>query len=110
VRELPIPPSYIQSDTKLPGNLGEHKLEDVIELLERIPLTLPECDIASDQRFRCRVFLKQCIRALNEAGVLDCPDADAVVNGELKHYAMENSQAILHGHNTYSIRQSTISS
>ena len=100
----------IQSDTKLPGNLGDNRLEDVVEMLRNIPLTLPDCDKEGDQRFRCRVFLKQCIRSLNHAGIINCPDADAVVNGELKTYAKENSQAILLGQGTYVLKKSKISS
>jgi hypothetical protein len=110
VRELLIPLSYIQSDAKLPGNIGDHKLEDVVELLGKIPLTLPDCDRESDQRFRCRVFLKMCIRALNEAGIINCPDADAVVNGELKGHAKENGEAIVLGRSTYVVKKSNISS
>ena len=81
-------------------------------MLRNIPLTLPECDQEPDQRFRCRVFLKQCIRALNNAGIINCPDADAVVNGELRAYAKENSNAVVHGHSTFSamFKRSNISS
>lgn len=60
----------------------------------------------------CRVFLKQCIRSLNDAGIINCPDADAVVNGELKTYAKENSNAVLLGHSMFAtmLKKSNISS
>ena len=79
-------------------------------MLKYIPLTLPDCDKESGQRFRYRDFLKQCIRSLNDSGIINCPDADAVVNGELKTYAKENSQAILLGQGTYLLKKSNISS
>lgn len=110
MRELLILLSCIQSDTKLPGNIGDHKIEDIVEMLRGIPFTLPECDREDDLRFRCRVFLKQCIRSLNDAGVINCPDANAVVNGELKTRAKENGEALLYGHGTYTLQKSNISS
>lgn len=81
-------------------------------MLRNIPLTLPDCDKEGDQRFRCHVFLKQCIRSLNDAGIINCPNADAVVNGELKTYAKENSNAVLLGHSTFAtmLKKSNISS
>ena len=95
---------------KLPGNLGDNRLEDMVEMLKNIPLTLPDCDKEGGQHFRCRVFLKQCIRSLNDTGIINFPNADAVVNGELKTHAKENSQAILLGQGTYMLKKPKISS
>jgi len=95
---------------KPPGNLGDRKLEDVVELFKDIPLTLPDCDKDVDHRFRCRVFLKQCIRSMHGAGIINCQDADAVVNGELKSQAKENGQAILLGKSAYVLNKSKVSS
>ncbi|KAF9481737.1 hypothetical protein BDN70DRAFT_875867 [Pholiota conissans] len=92
------------------GNLGTHTLEEVIRICIDIPLTLPECDKEVDERFRCRVFLKQCIRALDEAGIIKCADADAVVNGELKTCAKENGPGILDGSGKFVVKKSNISS
>jgi len=77
-------------------------------MLKEIPLTLPDCDKEIDQRFRCRVFLKQCIRSLNDAGVIKCRDANALVNDELKTCAKEKGPAILLGNGTYVIKKSKI--
>ena len=95
---------------KLPGNLGDNQLEDVVEMLKNIPLTLPDCNKEGDQHFRCHVFLKQCIRSLNDTGIINFPDADAVINGKLKTYTKENSQAILLGLGTYVLKKPNISS
>jgi hypothetical protein len=54
-------------------------------------LRIPDCDQATDGYFRCRVWLKQAIRALNNAGIISCPDADVVVNGELRKVIMMQS-------------------
>lgn len=56
--------------------------EELIKLFETIPMTIPTCDQETDGYFRCRVWLKQAIRALNDAGIISCPDADVVVNGD----------------------------
>ncbi|KAF8153005.1 hypothetical protein B0H34DRAFT_773851 [Crassisporium funariophilum] len=92
------------------GNLGDTQVADVVEMLKKIPLTLPDCDKEIDHRFHCRNFLKQCIRSLNDAGIIRCPDASALVDGELKTYAEENGDAILLGGGTYKIKKSKICS
>ncbi|KAF9522815.1 hypothetical protein CPB83DRAFT_776476 [Crepidotus variabilis] len=92
------------------GHLGNHTIEEVITLLKEIPLTLPDIDKDVDVRFRCRVFLKQCIRTLSSAGIVNCKDANAVVNGELRELAIKQSEAILTGTGAYIIAQSQISS
>ena len=95
---------------KLPGNIGDHKLKDIVEMLRGIPLMLPEFDKEDDLQFRCLVFLKKCIRSLNDTRVINWLDADAVVNGELKTHAKENGQALLLEHSTYMLKKSKISS
>lgn len=60
-------------------------------------MTLPDCDQATDGYFRCRVWLKQAIRALNDVGIISCSDADAVVNGELRKLAEANYDSIILG-------------
>ncbi|KAF8157179.1 hypothetical protein B0H34DRAFT_712598 [Crassisporium funariophilum] len=79
------------------GNIQQDTMEQITTLLKPIPMTLPDCDLTTDERFRCRVWLKKAIRVLDIEGVLSCSDADAVVNGELRKYAEENSEAIMRG-------------
>jgi len=95
---------------KPPGNLGDRKLEDVVELFKDIPLTLPDCNKKVDHYFCCHVFLKQCIQSMHSSGIINCPDADAVVNDELKSQAKENGQAILLRKSTYMLNKSKVSS
>lgn len=78
--------------------------------MQDVPLTLPDCDKETDQRFRCRVFLKQCIRALDAAGIIRCSDANAVVNGQLRAYAEETATGILDRSGIYTINKSIFSS
>jgi hypothetical protein len=60
-------------------------------------MSLPEIDQTIDGYFRCRVWLKQAVRALNDTGIVSCPDADAVVNGELRKLGEENYDSIVSG-------------
>ena len=60
-------------------------------------MTLPDCDQATDGYFRCRVWLKQAVRTLNDAGIISCSDADAVVNGELRKLAEAHCDSIILG-------------
>jgi len=94
---------------KPPGNLRDRKLEDVVELFKNIPLTLPDCNKEIDHCFHCHVFLKQCIQSMYGSGIINCPDADAIVNGELKSQVKENSQAILLGKSAYMLNKSKVS-
>jgi hypothetical protein len=71
--------------------------EELQKLSEAIPMTLPDYDQATDGYFRWRVWIKQAIRALNNAGIISCPDADVVVNGELRKLAEGNYDAITLG-------------
>jgi hypothetical protein len=72
-------------------------MEQIKRILEPIPMTLPDCDKTSDEYFRCRVWLKQAIRVLDREGIISCPDADAVVNKELRIFAEANYAAISGG-------------
>ncbi|KAF8157191.1 hypothetical protein B0H34DRAFT_712641 [Crassisporium funariophilum] len=79
------------------GNIQQRTMEEITTLLEPIPITLPDCDTATEHRFNCRVWVKKAIRVLDEEGVLSCSDAYAVVDGELRKYAEENGEAIARG-------------
>lgn len=59
------------SHLDLSDNNGMKKVEDVVEMLDKIPLTLPDCDKEIDEHFRCRVFLKQCIRSLDNSDIIE---------------------------------------
>ncbi|EDR00732.1 uncharacterized protein LACBIDRAFT_334000 [Laccaria bicolor S238N-H82] len=79
------------------GNVQKNSVEQITALLKPIPMTLPDCDLTTDGYFRCRVWLKKAIRVLDKDGVISCSNAEAVVNGELRKYAEENSEAITGG-------------
>jgi len=47
---------------------------------------------------------------MHSSGIINYPDADAIVNGELKSQAKKNGQAILLGKNAYMLNKSKVSS
>ncbi|KAK7454081.1 hypothetical protein VKT23_011592 [Stygiomarasmius scandens] len=85
------------------GSMSSYSVEQIIQLLQSIPMVLPECDVQTDGRFRCRVWLKQALRVLNLNGIIKCSDADKVVNGELKVLAKENSDNVERGVGSFKV-------
>jgi len=47
---------------------------------------------------------------MHGSGIINCPDANAIVNGELKSQVKENGQAILLGKSAYMLNKSKVSS
>ncbi|KAG6815639.1 hypothetical protein H0H87_010383 [Tephrocybe sp. NHM501043] len=72
--------------------------EQITPLLESIPMNLTQYDLRTEAYFDCRVWLKQAVRVLASRGIITCIDADAVVNGELRTYALDNYNAIIQGY------------
>ncbi|KAK0460309.1 hypothetical protein IW261DRAFT_1636312 [Armillaria novae-zelandiae] len=77
------------------GDMRYDTLEQVTALLQAIPMALPNG--ATDQRFDCRVWLKEAIKVLNNQGVLRCADADMLIDWELTGYATYNKENIMGG-------------
>lgn len=79
------------------GHLQNFTIDQITELLKDIPMALSDHDRKTEANFDCRTWVKEAIRALNTAGVINCSDVNAVVNGELGKYALENEDAIKGG-------------
>lgn len=71
------------------GQLLPEDLENVVQLLKAIPMVIPEVDQAVEGRFTCRVWFKEAVRVLNQAGYVRCDDVGALEK-ECKEYALAN--------------------
>ncbi|KAI0338596.1 hypothetical protein BDW22DRAFT_1337561 [Trametopsis cervina] len=67
------------------GRLRRHTTEDVISLLSRIPMSVPDVDRDREPVFDCRVWCREALRQLHAAGIIYCPDVDAMET-EIEQY------------------------
>ena len=71
------------------GNIGPRSLDEVTGLLKDIPLAIPDSDKNTEPRFSCRVWLREAVRHLDAAGLINCSDINAL-EAECRSYALEN--------------------
>ncbi|KAJ7862484.1 hypothetical protein B0H14DRAFT_2740207 [Mycena olivaceomarginata] len=57
--------------------------------LEPVSMSIPVIDQAREPEFNCRVWFREAVRVLDQAGILQCQDVDAL-EAECKSYAMGN--------------------
>ncbi|KAJ7734717.1 hypothetical protein B0H14DRAFT_2543292 [Mycena olivaceomarginata] len=57
--------------------------------LEPVSMSIAVIDQAREPEFNCRVWFREAVRVLDQAGILQCRDVDAL-EAECKSYAMEN--------------------
>ncbi|KAJ7862123.1 hypothetical protein B0H14DRAFT_3859340 [Mycena olivaceomarginata] len=57
--------------------------------LEPVSMSIPVIDQAREPEFNCRVWFRKAVRVLDQAGILQCRDVDAL-EAECKSYAMGN--------------------
>nr|VWO96038.1 Ubiquitin ligase complex F-box protein GRR1, putative [Ganoderma boninense] len=60
------------------GHLKDKTEEQLVNVLATIPMVVPAVDIARENVFDCRVWIREALRRLHGAGFIHCPDVDAL--------------------------------
>lgn len=76
----------------LSGRLGNNTTESLEALLQDIPMKVVDPGEARTQEFNAKMWVRQAIRVLHGAGVINCPDVLALEE-EILEYANENDIA-----------------
>ncbi|KAM5538607.1 hypothetical protein V8D89_007636 [Ganoderma adspersum] len=79
------------------GHLTENKtVQQLVDLLREIPMSVPEVDIDREPDFSCRVWVREALRRLHGAGFIDCLDVIALEN-EMQGYGKPAAIAVKNG-------------
>ncbi|KAF9560138.1 hypothetical protein CPC08DRAFT_762926 [Agrocybe pediades] len=72
---------------------GTHSVDDVVEILEKVPMKSPAGSEDEHVRFTCRIWIREAVRVLNSAGIIACGDVNALEE-ECKAHADANREAV----------------
>ncbi|KAF4610720.1 hypothetical protein D9613_007125 [Agrocybe pediades] len=74
------------------GSLGKYSVDDVVPILEKIPMESPAGSEDENIKFSCRIWIREAARVLNKAGIITCSDVNALEK-ECEGYADANREA-----------------
>lgn len=60
------------------GSLGSQDISALDALLRHIPMEVPAIDAAREAQFNCRVWAREAARRMHDAGMISCPDVNAL--------------------------------
>ncbi|KAH9846325.1 hypothetical protein C2E23DRAFT_744335 [Lenzites betulinus] len=68
-------------------------VRDLVGLLQEIPMAVPEVEAQREQRFTCRVWIREAVRRMHTRKYICCPDVYAL-EAEMLQYAEEFLKAV----------------
>lgn len=75
------------------GQLRDKTIEQLVELLSKIPMLVPAVDAHREPQFTCRVWVREALRRMHGAGFIHCIDVDAM-EAEMLRYGLPAAAAV----------------